>query len=217
MWYTVHNYYVCPFNPLLMLIFWGKKTLFPPVVVWTHSTSSSAKHCALTILWLIVGSLVRSIWNTGGGRVCCRTCSSCCGCPHTAMALVKWSTPFSYSPWASSSSPSWISSRKNFWTASASFRSGSLESPALSLASFCFFLPSWPSSGAPMAQHQCSPLFCQNPVFLHKTNSSLLCWNLPTLHCGDKKYLEDKQLLPAGITSNISFVSEGTDHFLVTC
>lgn len=28
-------------------------------------------------------------------------------------------------PWASSSSPSWISSRKNFWTASASFRSGS--------------------------------------------------------------------------------------------
>lgn len=48
--------------------------------------------------WLIVGSLVRSIWNTGGGRVCCRTCSSCCGCPHTAMALVKWSTPFSYSP-----------------------------------------------------------------------------------------------------------------------
>lgn len=53
---------------------------------------------AISHTWLIVGSLVRSIWNTGGGRVCCRTCSSCCGCPHTAMALVKWSTPFSYSP-----------------------------------------------------------------------------------------------------------------------
>lgn len=53
---------------------------------------------AISHTWLIVGSLVRSIWNTGGGRVCCRTCSNCCGCPHTAMALVKWSTPFSYSP-----------------------------------------------------------------------------------------------------------------------
>lgn len=93
------------------------------------------------LTWLIVGSLVRSIWNTGGGRVCCNTCSNCCGCPHTAIAFVRWSTPFSYSPWASNSSPSCISSRKNFWTASASLRSGNLESPALSLASFCFFLP----------------------------------------------------------------------------
>ena len=91
---------------------------------------------------LIVGSLVRSIWNTGGGRVCCHTCSTCCGCPHTTIAFVRWSTPFSCSPWASNSSPSCISSRKNFWTASASLRSGNLESPALSLASFCFFLRS---------------------------------------------------------------------------
>ena len=108
----------------------------------SHSTSSSAKLWALTILWLIVGSLVRSIWNTGGGRVCCNTCSNCCGCPHTAVAFVRWSTPFSYSPWASNSSPSCISSRKNFWTASAYLRSGNLESPALSLARFCFFLHS---------------------------------------------------------------------------
>ena len=61
---------------------------------------------------------------------------------HTAIAFVRWSTPFSYSPWASNSSPSCISSTKNFWTASASWRSGNLESPALSLASFCFFLRS---------------------------------------------------------------------------
>ena len=38
--------------------------------------------------------------------------------------------------------PSCISSRKTLWTASASLRSGSLESPALSLASFCLFLRS---------------------------------------------------------------------------
>ena len=38
--------------------------------------------------------------------------------------------------------PSCISSRKTFWTASASFRSSSLESPTLSLASFCLFLRS---------------------------------------------------------------------------
>ena len=112
----------------------------------SHSRSSSAKLWALTILWLIVRSLVRSIWNTGGGRVCCHTCSTCCGCPHTAVAFVRWSTPFSYSPWASNSSPSCISSRKNFWTASASLRSGNLESPALSLASFCFFIENFFSS-----------------------------------------------------------------------
>ena len=100
----------------------------------SHSTSSSAKLWALTVLWLIAGNLVRSIWNAGGGRLCCNSCSNCCGCPHTAIAFVRWSTPFSYSPWASNSSPSCISSRRNFWTASASLRSGNLESPAHSLA-----------------------------------------------------------------------------------
>ena len=106
-----------------------------------HITFSQALW-ALTIHWLTAGSLVRSIWNTGGGRVCCNPWSKCCGCPHTATACVRWPTPFSQSPWACNSSPSCVSSRKNFWTASASLRSGNLESPALSLASFCFFLRS---------------------------------------------------------------------------
>ena len=78
-------------------------------------------------------------WNTGGGRVCCSACHHCCISPGTAVALVGWSTLFSYSPWASPSSPSCVSSRKNFWTASASLKSGSSESPALSLAGFYFF------------------------------------------------------------------------------
>lgn len=51
-----------------------------------------------TLTWLMVGNFVSNIWKTGGGRVCWRTCSSCWGCPQTAMALVRWSTPFSNSP-----------------------------------------------------------------------------------------------------------------------
>lgn len=50
------------------------------------------------ITWLIVGSLASSIWKTGGGSVCWRTWRSCWDWPHTAIALVKWSTPFSSSP-----------------------------------------------------------------------------------------------------------------------
>ena len=93
-------------------------------------------------------------WNTGGGRVCCGTCHRCCVSPGTAVALVGWPTLFSYSPWASPSSPSCVSSRKNFWTASASLKSGGSESPALSLAGFYFFVLSacswsWGHSGAP--------------------------------------------------------------------
>lgn len=53
------------------------------------------KHQRPECTWLMVGSLVSNIWKTGGGSVCCRTCRSCWGCPHTAMALVRWSTPFS--------------------------------------------------------------------------------------------------------------------------
>lgn len=64
-----------------------------------HSAQIRPSHAAAGVFtWPIVGSLVSSIWNTGGGRVCCSTCRSCCGCPHTATAFVRWSTPFSYSP-----------------------------------------------------------------------------------------------------------------------
>lgn len=52
----------------------------------------------IVLTWLTVGSLARSIWKTGGGKVCWSTESSCWGWPHTAMALVRWSTPFSNSP-----------------------------------------------------------------------------------------------------------------------
>lgn len=33
------------------------------------------RFCVFT--WLMLGSLVSSIWKTGGGRVCCSTCNSC--------------------------------------------------------------------------------------------------------------------------------------------
>lgn len=51
------------------------------------------------------------------------------GC--AAVKVVRVSTK-SNLPWASSSSPNWISSRKNFCTASASFRSGSCTTVTVS-------------------------------------------------------------------------------------
>lgn len=41
--------------------------------------SVTCDHVMMTMggTWLMVGSLVSSIWKTGGGRVCCSTCSSC--------------------------------------------------------------------------------------------------------------------------------------------
>lgn len=143
------------------------------------------KEMQVTLTWLMLGSLVSNIWKTGAGSVCWSTWSSCWGWPHTAMALVRWSTPLSNSPglgkkqvyrpqktsilkidqglkrcretlhqcshsysdmslacsklpcvfcewtcgWpcARSSSASWISSKKNFWTASSSFKFGSFK------------------------------------------------------------------------------------------
>ncbi len=51
-----------------------------------------------TRTWLTAGSLCSINWNTCGGRVCCRTCSSCCGWLHTATARLRCSTPDSTSP-----------------------------------------------------------------------------------------------------------------------
>lgn len=71
---------------LLLHSSWRAGHLCPVQSQWQHTHTHT---------WLMVGSLVRSIWKTGGGSVCCSTCSSCCGWPHTAMALVRWSTPLS--------------------------------------------------------------------------------------------------------------------------
>lgn len=90
-----------------------------------YSTSSSCIDCSCFItLGAICGSLWINKWKTWGCRVCCSTCSSSLGCPHTATAFPKWSTPLSRSPAARSSSPSCTSCRKNLWTASWSFISG---------------------------------------------------------------------------------------------
>ena len=99
----------------------------------SYSTSSSAMLWALTILWLIVSSLEAR--GTLVVEVCCSTCSNCCGCPPTAMHLSDGPNP-SHSQLELATQPSCISSRKNFWTVSASLRSSNLESPALSLANF---------------------------------------------------------------------------------
>ena len=114
-------------------------------------------------------------WNTGGGRVCCGTCHRCCVSPGTAVALVGWPTLFSYSPWTSPSSPSCVSSRKNFWTASASLKSGGSESPALSLAGFYFFFFvlsacswSWGHSGAPHPRAAMALSWPPSPSSLHR-------------------------------------------------
>lgn len=56
------------------------------------------KEMQVTLTWLMLGSLVSNIWKTGAGSVCWSTWSSCWGWPHTAMALVRWSTPLSNSP-----------------------------------------------------------------------------------------------------------------------
>lgn len=134
-----HTYQTVHKDQCLKSLYWRVTADFHLTLI--HSTSSSVRDWALMIRWLMLGSLVSNIWKTGGGNVCWSTWSSCWGWPHTAIALVKWSTPFSNSPCDSSSSPSWISSKKNFWTASASFKSGSLVSPDFSLETFFFLLP----------------------------------------------------------------------------
>ena len=111
---------------------------------------------------LMVGSLVRNIWNTGGGRLL-----------EHLQQLLRMSTQSYCISWvihtllivtlANNSSPSCISSKKNFWTASESFKSGNLESLALSLASFCSFVLkagswSWGHS-AFCGQSRCSTLW----------------------------------------------------------
>lgn len=110
-----------------------------------HSTSSSCKEevggvwCAFINRGATAGSLCTSKWNTCGCSVCCKTCNKSFGCPQTATALPKWSTPFSRSPAASSSSPNWISCRKNFCTASWFFMSGNTVEVRLPDEAAAFF------------------------------------------------------------------------------
>lgn len=93
--------------------------------VLNYSTSSSCmppRSCwELITRGAIDGSRWTSKWNTCGCSVCCKTCNSSLGCPQTATAFPRWSTPFSRSPAARSSSPNCTSCRKNLCTASWSF------------------------------------------------------------------------------------------------
>lgn len=108
--------------------------------------SSSAKLSALTILWLMAGSLVRAFVTMMVEASAGNTGSFCWGSPHTVIDLAKSSTPFHiYIELITFHHAVSLQGRISgqLQKLDRNFKLGNLESPALSLASFCFFLWSW--------------------------------------------------------------------------